>query len=634
MQPRRETPSEMPAGTPTRRGQAAAGAATSSSSLLIILVGLSLTFLRASATTESPTTRLLGSQSAATAAVIPRRPDAADGRRPSCSRNAAPLVTVGLVADNHYDTYPAGEKAPWEPMDHWLRGQVQRTSTTTKRRYDVARDKMLETVEVFNAMGDDLTFAVNLGDLVNNDLMWNLRPILDAFNQLRRPHFNLLGNHDLRAHNDRFGKLNKTQEAWLKSKLGLARRDAKVSDASLSSSASHSGARRNGDDDDDDGEWYYRILYGPFVFIFLDSMVVEPETNDPPARQRFIAWLKATLQRALDRGRAVIVFGHISVGFKTNVHLGPILSSFPNIVGAFFGHEHRGGYLKQNDVHTVIIQGQIETLVNAFAVLDVFCDRMELTGFGRVPSRVMPFTNIATVAKIKSWVEGRAGFVNRGDLATTAAAAVGNTRHAVGQSTVETGPFFDDIASQGHQPKPPALLWKDEVLQPHPPLLLFLPNYRKPVLFPTDPNPGDTQFSAWYKLWPKRHRSPAPEAPVNLVEYAAWQKNGGRLPQPTSTRPAESAVFTSGKSDVGASRSESSTTFPDTVSPLPSVAEGRRPNAPPHRTTLVDNGGGAPFKAFDAIVVVSVTVWIAVVALVVALRRRLKPLLLLLVGGG
>ena len=56
----------------------------------------------------------------------------------------------------------------------------------------------------------------------------------------------------------------------------------------------------------------------------------------------------------------------------------------------FFGHHHKGGYMIQEGYfHTTIIQGQIETMTNAFAVLEVFKDRMELTGFGRVPTRVM-----------------------------------------------------------------------------------------------------------------------------------------------------------------------------------------------------------------------------------------------------
>lgn len=71
----------------------------------------------------------------------------------SPSATGGKMITIGLVADSHYDTFPAGEKAPWEPLPHWFREQVQRTTTTTKRRYDIAKDKMDEAISVFNEIG-------------------------------------------------------------------------------------------------------------------------------------------------------------------------------------------------------------------------------------------------------------------------------------------------------------------------------------------------------------------------------------------------------------------------------------------------------------------------------------------------
>lgn len=377
--------------------------------------------------------------------------------------SGTPLVRIGLVADNHYDTFPAGEKAPWQPMKSWLEGQKQRTTTTTKRRYDIAKDKMLEAVDVFNR-ADNVTFVVNLGDLVNNDLMWNLKPILDAFNTVKRPHFSIVGNHDLRAHNDRFGKNNKTQEAWIRGKLGLGE------------------------------HWYYAFSYPPFHFVFLDSMLLD-EKHDPK-RAVHIKWVEEQLKYAESKHYAVIVFGHISIGLGTNV-LGPTLKSYEHVVGAFFGHEHRGGYVKQGHLHTTIINGQIETMTNAFAMLDVFIDRMELTGFGRVPTRVMPFTNDATTAMLR-------------------------------QHT-----FFADhdaLDSVGHTPEPPEKLWRNEQLQVFPPLELNLPGYRKPMLRAAEPNPGSTAFANEYKTWPHRVLTHAPEDPVDLLSHTGQRHEWLRYP--------------------------------------------------------------------------------------------------------
>ena len=373
------------------------------------------------------------------------------------TKDQSKLMTIGLVADNHYDTFPAGEKAPWESMAHWLQGQVHRTTTVSKRRYDVAKDKMDEAVDVFN-MIPEMSLVVNLGDLVNNDLMWNLRPILDSFNRAKAPHFSLLGNHDLRAHNDRFGKVNKTQEEWIRAKLGLT-------------------------------TWHYSLDHAPFKLIFLDSMVMEPENTNQTKKQELMQWLKDELQVAAEQQRAVILFAHIPIGFQTNV-LGPILRSYPHIVAAFFGHDHKGGYIRQDNTHCVTMQGQIETLVNSFAIVEVFVDRVELSGFGRVPSRVMPFAP-QTIALIKNY----------------------------------SGPAAHDLALQGNQPLPPDSLWENEVLQKPPPLQLNIPGYKKPLLPPSEPNPGDTLFlKKTYPSWPRRVRTPSPEDPVQLNDAVAGAK--------------------------------------------------------------------------------------------------------------
>ncbi len=395
-----------------------------------------------------------------------------------------PLATIGLVADNHYDTFPAGEKAPWQPMNSWLQGQVQRTSTTTKRRYDIAKDKMLESVEVFNKISDPrpLTFAVNLGDLVNNDLMWNLKPILDAFNQIKAPKFSILGNHDLRGHNDRFGKNNRTQELWIMNKLGLK-------------------------------EWFYEIDYAPFMFIFLDSMVMEePESN--PKRRQQLKWLKeVALAKAKKLNRVVVLFGHISIGLTTSP-FAPLLKEYPHIVGGFFGHHHKGGYMLQEGYfHTTIIQGQIETLTNAFAVLELFVDRMELTGFGRVPTRVMKFEKEETRELIASYFKKKD---NNKDI----------FQNIVGKASSEEG--YEPLIEGGkHQPaaEPEKVFPKNEVLQKPPPLNLNIPNYRKPLVAAAEPNLGETRFlKQVYKKWPRREKTLAPEDAVDLNSYKSETK--------------------------------------------------------------------------------------------------------------
>jgi predicted phosphodiesterase len=345
------------------------------------------------------------------------------------------LVSFGLVADNHFDTFPAGEQAPWEPDDHWKHEQVKRTTTVTGRRYDLAVDKMDETINFFNTR-KDLDFVMNLGDIVNNDLMWNLKPILDSFNRAKAPHFHILGNHDRRAHNDRFGEKNTTQEKWLMGKLGLK-------------------------------QWHYTFSVPPFRFICLDSMLMEDKKD--PRRAEYIRWLDKELHSAEIANEHVIIFGHIVVGLGTNV-LGPILNKYSHIVAMFYGHHHKGGYTKQGkSIHTVIIQGQIETMSNAFALVEVYYDRIEMTGFGRVPTRVFRFEP-SVAAKIKEREE----------------------KHL---KSPEARNY--DLGSE-HQPSPPAVLWNDP-LEVMPPIKFPLQNYVKPSVPKALPNSGSTRFYSEWK---------------------------------------------------------------------------------------------------------------------------------------
>ncbi|KEG15169.1 serine/threonine protein phosphatase [Trypanosoma grayi] len=338
---------------------------------------------------------------------------------PSCGEESLAtrkLLTLGLITDSHYDTFPAGEKAPWESMHHWLHEQRKRTTTTTLRRYDLARDKMDEAISLFNSV-TDMNLVVNLGDLVNNDLMWNLKPILDSYHRAKAPHYSVLGNHDLRAHNDRFGKLNKTQEEWLMKKLGLHRR-------------------------------YYTVDHPPFRFIFLDSMTNDLENTNTTTKEAQTKWLKEELDLAKAAERVTILFAHIPIGFETNL-LGPLLKSYDQMPLVFSGHNHKGDYVVQGPhrVHCITLAGQIETLSNAFAVVEIFENRAELTGFGRVPSRILHFQP-----------------------------------HVVDLLRRYQGPLRHNLTTQGFQPPLPDELWANEVLQKPPSLQLNIPHYRKPLL--------------------------------------------------------------------------------------------------------------------------------------------------------
>lgn len=72
-----------------------------------------------------------------------------------------------------------------------------------------------------------------------------------------------------------------------------------------------------------------------------------------------------------------------------------MIGSHSSVVCFMAGHDHNGGYHLDEDtgIHHVTFEGVIETPPdsNAFGILSVFEDRMELEGSGRVANRVLVF---------------------------------------------------------------------------------------------------------------------------------------------------------------------------------------------------------------------------------------------------
>lgn len=72
-----------------------------------------------------------------------------------------------------------------------------------------------------------------------------------------------------------------------------------------------------------------------------------------------------------------------------------VIRSHSSVVCFMAGHDHDGGYYLDEDtgIHHVTFEGVIETPPdsNAFGIVSVYEDRMELKGSGRVADRVFFF---------------------------------------------------------------------------------------------------------------------------------------------------------------------------------------------------------------------------------------------------
>eukprot|EP01060_Flectonema_neradi_P010018 TRINITY_DN1715_c0_g3_i1.p1 TRINITY_DN1715_c0_g3~~TRINITY_DN1715_c0_g3_i1.p1 ORF type:complete len:494 (+),score=67.33 TRINITY_DN1715_c0_g3_i1:46-1527(+) len=268
-----------------------------------------------------------------------------------------PLLTFGVIADPHANVI---HRQPWWcDLQCWKR-EVKLAASSKGRKHAGVLKKVNESVEVLAGV-PGITFSVNLGDLCDMDMLVNMPIVLDIWDKLPHPHHNLMGNHDLRGENDRFGEpakmRNRTQYEWLLKQWGL------------------------------NEVFYYSFSHGPFRFIVLDSMTLPP-TGGGKMKDVQVQWLESQLTSASNQNEEVIIFAHIPIGMGTNA-LRHTLGKHDNILAIFHGHKHKGGYdFHETGKHLITIQGMIETDINAFAYINIFIDRIEVIGFGRVPTRV------------------------------------------------------------------------------------------------------------------------------------------------------------------------------------------------------------------------------------------------------
>jgi hypothetical protein len=85
--------------------------------------------------------------------------------------------------------------------------------------------------------------------------------------------------------------------------------------------------------------------------------------------------------------RRALVFGHHPEAFDL---LAPIMKWAGNAPIYFCGHNHTGGYTQREGVHMVNLHAMVNTPdSNAFAIVRLYEDRIEIDGYGREIDRVI-----------------------------------------------------------------------------------------------------------------------------------------------------------------------------------------------------------------------------------------------------
>ena len=269
-------------------------------------------------------------------------------------------LRLGIIADPQY--------ADLDP-DH-ERGRYFRRSL----------DKLGEAVEHFNAQ--NLDAVVVLGDLI--DRGWdNFPPVLDLLETLQAPRILLPGNHDFMvdpAHlPEVYARLGMPAPYHAVQIKGLRLLITDGNEISLF-------APPEGDPRRIEAEQR------------LAALRAEGATNanrwNAGISDRQMSWIADQLAAAEESGEDVILLGHYPI-YPPSDHalwsaeaLSDLIADSPSALAYLCGHQHTGNYAEKNGVHFVNFRGMVDTEhQNAFAVLCVFDDRIEITGHGREPDR-------------------------------------------------------------------------------------------------------------------------------------------------------------------------------------------------------------------------------------------------------
>ena len=256
--------------------------------------------------------------------------------------------------------------------------------TAGGRYFRAAFDRLQDCVDDLNAK--DLAFTVQLGDLIEEGPE-NLDRALAIFDQLKMKTYHVPGNHDfVGVSRDEF--LSRTGMTRGYYDFGVDRwRFVVLDTVEISTSG--------GWPEDSPNHTQARAWLERLVACGADNA---QEWNGAISKEQ-LAWLGATLDRAAENDERVIVLSHLPVLAEAS-HPCLLLWNHDEVLGLletsgrvaaiFCGHGHEGGYAFRNGIHHVTLQAIVEAPeANAYAVVDVEPDRIQIHGVGCVPDRTL-----------------------------------------------------------------------------------------------------------------------------------------------------------------------------------------------------------------------------------------------------
>ncbi len=277
------------------------------------------------------------------------------------AQSQKPLFSFGVIADVQYaDAEAAGT-----------------------RFYRSSAGKLREALA--DLKSDSVSFVINLGDLIDRDFK-SYEPVMDLLDSSGLKIYHVTGNHDYSVET----KYKKRLPVLNPSKKG-----------------------------------YYSVTFENFRFIFLNGNEISTYSTGNKASVKNasaaleamkekgeinavdwnggmsseqISWLKTELGLSNAAGEKVFILCHFPL-VPENVHnllnykeVLSVLENYHNIIAWMNGHNHAGNYGNFNMIHFVTFRGMVETdQVNSFARVDVYKNKIWITGTGREKNQILAY---------------------------------------------------------------------------------------------------------------------------------------------------------------------------------------------------------------------------------------------------
>ena len=247
------------------------------------------------------------------------------------------------------------------------------------RHYASSAGKLKECVAELNK--HDLEFVIHLGDFIDRDYS-SFDKVLPIYQSLQMPAYHALGNHDFEVADELKGKV--VERMGMESKYyEFSVEDWRFivldgNDVSFHAYPKNSPKYK-------DAERYYR-----------ENKIRSPRWNGAVGSEQ-VAWLRKILQKAEKQKEQVAVFCHFPV-YPADPHnlwnAGEIISLFEEFscVKAYInGHNHKGKYGQKNGIHYLTLKGMVETETNAYSIIRVAENCLNLKGYGREKDLTLNF---------------------------------------------------------------------------------------------------------------------------------------------------------------------------------------------------------------------------------------------------